>query len=174
MRSIFLVMMALWPALAGSPARAADDFGAQMDARFLPPRTQFIAYYRTIVAGKPDEPTYLAANASWDANAPWIEDQIFNQGHSQTSCSHVSQQEGALLTVLGEIMRYRHGDRFFSDADARHTDLDMLTSLEADVNKLSDLDAGLYGFMVHALAATYVSKGAPVPAALERLQKLYP
>lgn len=155
------------------PARA-ENYCAETQAHAETPLPDYLAYYRSVAAAKPDESLYIRGEKELQASGAWLADAMVKPGFFDHPCGQDVVNVQDLLVVLSAVVEYRHGAGLLSRGIALRPNLDFLEGLKKWIDADPKLGAPLYRYMLYGLRDAYVDSGLPMPVELRALPKSQP
>jgi len=160
--------------LASVQPAPAEDYCAETQVHSEAPLPDYLAYYRSVAAAKPDETLYVRGEKEMLASEAWLADAMVKPGFFDQPCAQNVTNAQDLLVVLSSVVEYRHGAGLLSRGIALRPNLDFLEGLEKWIDGDPKLGAPLYRYLLYGLRDAYVESGLLMPAELRGLPKSQP
>lgn len=159
--------------LPAAPAVAADAICGPLASNAEKPLREYLAYYRTIAAAKPDERVYAQAEKDFLVSDTWLKSQLDNPKIFQNDCDPKIIHRGDLLAYLSANAEFRH-DPSLIHAVTLRAQTDLLLGDAPWIIADPALGKPFYRFLLHGVRDAYTAGDIPIGAKLKAALTSYP
>jgi hypothetical protein len=172
-RKIVPLAFAIFFCFSIAPA-GADQFCAGMRRNLKEPLGDYLAYYRTVAAAKPNEALYAKAENAALVGDKWIKQQMIeNPNTFGENCGVAQMNNLTLMAALQAALEFRH-DHSWMHGGILRAQTDSVTSSQGWIVADPTLGAPMYRFLVHSLRDAYTAGKIPIPDEVRAALRSYP
>jgi hypothetical protein len=172
MKKIIVFVCALF-LLPAAPAVAADAICTPMASNAEKPLREYLAYYRTIAASKPDERMYVQAEKDFLVSNTWLKSQFDNPKLFQNDCDPKIIHRSDLLAFVSANVEFRH-DPSVIHAVVLRAQTDLVIAAAPWIVADPALGKPLYRFLLHGVRDAYTAGEIPMGNKLKAALSSYP
>jgi len=156
-----------------TPAVAADAICGPMATNAEKPLTGYLAYYRSVVASKPDESLYAQAEKDFLVSSAWLKSQLDNPKLFQNDCDPKIIHRTDLLADLSANLEYRH-DPSLIHAVTLITQTDLVLGAAPWILADPTLGKPMYRFLLRGIRDATKARDLPIRPTLAAALAAYP
>jgi hypothetical protein len=159
--------------LPAAQARAADAICGPMASNAEKPLREYLAYYRSIAAAKPNESVYAQAEKDFLVSSEWLKSQFDNPKLFQNDCDPKIIHRSDLLAFVSANVEFRHDPSVIHAAVLR-AQTDLVTAAAPWIVADPALGKPFYRFLLRGVRDAYTAGDIPIGAKLKAALSSYP